>query len=109
MIMLSDSPIPMKLNIRADLFGQLAAMEEAGLPFDKVIDILHLPAAGDARLKATRQGIRRGVGIGEAGRRSGLFTPLEASLVSTATVFGSPARTYRLLADQCARQAARIK
>jgi general secretion pathway protein F len=109
MAMLSGSLIPMKFHIRADLFGQLAAMEEAGLPFDKVLDIVHLPPNEDARLKATRKCIRLGVGIAEAGLRSGLFTPLEASLVRTATVSGSPARTYRLIADQCARRAARIK
>ncbi|HEX4267462.1 MAG TPA: type II secretion system F family protein [Steroidobacteraceae bacterium] len=99
----------MKFNVRADLFGQLATLEEAGLPFDKVIDIVHLPPKEGPRLQATRKWIRRGVGIAEAGRRSGLFTPLEASLVRAATVSGSPARTYRLLADQCARRAARIK
>ncbi|MGA8093932.1 MAG: type II secretion system F family protein [Steroidobacteraceae bacterium] len=107
--MLSDSPIAMKFSVRADLFSQLAAMEEAGLPFDKVVDIVHLPPSEHARLKATRKWIRRGVGIADAGRRSGLFTPLEASLVRMATVSGSPARTYRLIADQCARRAARIK
>ena len=99
----------MKFNIRADLFSQLAAMEDAGLPFDKVIDIVHLPPGEAARLKETRKWIRRGVGIAEAGRRSGLFTPLEASLVRMATLSGSPARTYHLIADQCARRAARIK
>ncbi len=101
--MLSGSLIPMKFNVRADLFGQLAAMEEAGLPFDKV------PPNEDARLKATRKCIMLGLGIAEAGLRSGLFTPLEASLVRTATLSGSPARTYRLIADQCVRRAARIK
>lgn len=99
----------MRFAIRADLFSQLAAMEEAGLPFDKVIDILHLPRSEFARLQATRKLIRRGVGIAEAGRKSGLFTPLEASLVRMATVSGSPARTYHLLADQCARRAMRAK
>ncbi len=109
MAMLSGSLIPMKFNIRADLFGQLAAMEEAGLPFDKVLEIVCLPPNEDARVKATRKCIRLGLGIAEAGLRSGLFTPLEASLVRTATLSGSPARTYRLIADQCARRAARIK
>jgi general secretion pathway protein F len=102
-------PDPMKLNIRADLFSQLAAMEDAGLPFEKVLDIVHLPPRETARLKATRKWLRLGVGIAEAGRRSGLFTPLEATLVRMATVSGSPARTYHLIADQCARRAARIK
>jgi general secretion pathway protein F len=99
----------MRFAIRADLFSQLAAMEEAGLPFDKVIDILSLPGSEAARVQETRKLIRRGVGIAEAGRRSGLFTPLEASLVRMATVSGSPARTYHLLADQCARRAMRMK
>jgi len=107
--MLRRSLIPMKFNVRADLFGQLAAMEAAGLPFDRVLDIVDLPATEDARLKATRTCIRLGLGIAEAGLRGGLFTPLEASLVRTATLSGSPARTYRFIADQCARRAARIK
>jgi len=98
-----------KFAIRADLFNQLAAMEDAGLPFDKVIDILHLPRSEDSRLRATRKLIRRGVGIAEAGRRGGLFTPFEAALVRMATLSGSPARTYHLLADQCTRRAARVK
>jgi type II secretory pathway component PulF len=109
MAMLSGPPIPMKFSVRADLFGQLATLEEAGLPFDRVLDIVHLPPNEHARLKATRRGIKRGLGIAEAGLRSGLFTPLEASLVRTATMSGSPARTYRLIADQCARRAARVK
>lgn len=99
----------MKLDIRADLFSQLAAMEEAGLPFDKALDILELPANEGARLKETRKLIRRGRGIVDAGLKGGLFTALEASLVNAATSSGSPARTYRLIADQCARRAARIK
>lgn len=99
----------MKLNVRADLFVQLATMEEAGLPFEKVLDIVHLPPAERPRLKAMRKWIRLGSGIAEAGLKSGLFTPLEASLVRTATSAGSPARTYRLLADHCARRATRIK
>jgi type II secretory pathway component PulF len=100
---------PLKLDIRANLFGQLAVMEEAGLPFDKALDILHLPATEGERLKATRKLIRRGRGIADAGLKTGLFTPLEASLVRAATLSGSPARTYRLIADQCARRAGRIK
>ena len=99
----------MKLDVRASLFSQLAAMEDAGLPFDKALDIVHLPPKEGERLKATRKLIRRGRGIADAGLKGGLFTPLEASLVRAATVSGSPARTYRLIADQCARRSARIK
>src|SRR5579872_2067247 len=109
MAMPSGSPTPMKLHTRAELFGQLATMEEAGLPFDKVLDIVHLPGNEDSRREETRKWIKRGIGIAEAGARSGLFTPLEASLVRAATSSGSPARTYRLIADKCARRAARIR
>lgn len=84
-------------------------MEEAGLPFEKVLDIVHLPPKEGARLKTMRKWIRLGLGIAEAGLRSGLFTPQEASLVRAATLSGSPARTYRLIADQCAQRAARMK
>ena len=84
-------------------------MEEAALPFEKVLDIVHLPPNERARLKAARKWIKLGVGIAEAGLRSGLFTSLEATLVRMATVSGSPARTYRLIADQCARRAGRMK
>jgi general secretion pathway protein F len=105
----SSSLMPLKFHIRADLFGQLATMEEAGLPFDKVLDIVHLPGGERARLQAMRRWMKLGVGIPEAGLRGGLFTPLEAALVRAATVSGSPARTYRLMADQCARRAARVK
>lgn len=106
---LSGPPAPMRFHIRADLFGQLAAMEEAGLPFEKILDIVHLPPNERGRLKEMRKWIRRGSGVAKSGLKSGLFTPLEATLVSAATTSGSPARTYRLLADQCARRAARIK
>jgi type II secretory pathway component PulF len=109
MTMPSGSLAPLRFQVRADLFGQLAAMEEAGLPFDQVLEALPLPPGEDARLKATRTCIRLGLGIAEAGLRGGLFTPLEASMVRTATLSGSPARTYRLIAAQCARRAARLR
>jgi general secretion pathway protein F len=99
----------MASGVRADLFGQLATMEEAGLPYEKVLEIVHLPPNERARLKATRKWLRLGLGIADAGLRSGLFTPLEAALVRTATLGGSPARTYRLIADQCGRRASRLK
>jgi general secretion pathway protein F len=99
----------MASGVRADLFGQLATMEEAGLPYEKVLEIVHLPPGERTRLKATRKWLRLGLGIADAGLKSGLFTPLEAALVRTATLGGSPARTYRLIADQCARRAARLK
>src|ERR1700745_1343800 len=92
--------LPMKFNVRADLFGQLAAMEEAGLPFDRVLEIVHLPPSEAARLKATRKWIRLGLGIAEAGGRSGFFLPPGGVLGRAGGFACGPARTQFLFGDQ---------
>lgn len=98
---------PMKLAVRADLFGQLATMEDAGLSFDHALRLLYLPARERLRLAATRNCLR--LGVADAGLQGGLFTPIEASLLRAAAASGSPARTYRLLSDHYKRRAARSK
>ena len=107
MAMFGDTLAPMKLNIRADLFSQLATMEDAGLPFDSALRLLHLPPRERPRVAGTRKWIR--LGIADAGLKGGLFTSTEASLLRAAAVSGSPSRTYHLLADHYARRAARSK
>ena len=105
--MLGDSLTPMKFNVRADLFSQLATMEDAGLPFDNAVRLVHLPPRERARLAATRKWIR--LGIADAGLKGGLFTSIEASLLRAAAASGSPSRAYHLLSDHYARRAARTK
>ena len=56
---------PMKFNVRADLFSQLATMEDAGLPFDNALRLVHLPPRERPRLAGTRKWIR--LGIADAG------------------------------------------
>ncbi len=104
------SPVlpPLKYETRAELFRQLAAMEQAGLPVDRALGLLRLPRGVQPRVAAMRKWLGLGFGIGEAGLRCGLFTDLESALVHAACNAGSPARTYHRLADYCARRAARV-
>jgi general secretion pathway protein F len=99
---------PLKFNIRADMFKQLGAMEEAGLPIDKALNLTRLPPGAQPRLTIMRRSLSKGLGIAEAGLKSGLFTPLEASLLHAAFSAGSLAHTYRRLSDNYARRAAHV-
>lgn len=102
-----DILAPMGFAVRADLFSQLATLEDAGLPFDRSLGLVHLPARERRRLIGTHRWLR--LGIAEAGLKGGLFTAIEAALLRAATAAGSPSRTYHLLADHYARRALRTK
>jgi general secretion pathway protein F len=105
---MSGGPLtPMSFNVRADLFSQLAIMEDAGLPFDNALRLVHLPPGERRRQAGTLEWIR--LGIADAGLKGGLFTSIEASLLRAATASGSPSRAYHLLADHYARRSARAK
>lgn len=104
---LGDTLTPMRLNVRADLFSQLATIEDAGLPFDNALRLVHLPPRERPRLAGTLKWIR--LGIADAGLKGGLFTSIEASLLRAATASGSPSRAYHLLSDHYARRAARAR
>ena len=92
-------------RLRADLFTQLAAMEQAGLPPDKAWSLLNLPAQFQARVELVKMAIRRGSNAAIAAQSAGLFSPLEANLVRAALLAGSPAQTYRRLVQRCAQSA----
>ena len=89
------------------MFKRLAALEEAGLPVDKALGLLRLPGA-ELRLTTLRSLLAKGMGIAEAGSRSGLFTRWETSLLHAASSAGKLAHTYRRLSDYYARQAAHV-
>jgi general secretion pathway protein F len=99
---------PLKFNIRADMFKQLGAMEEAGLPIDKALSLTRLPPGAQLRLTTMRRCLSKGLRVAEAGLKSGLFTPLEAALLHAAFSAGSLSRTYRRLSDHYARRAAHV-
>ena len=93
------------IRLRADLFTQLAAMEQAGLPPDKAWGLLNLPAPFQTRVELVKKAFRRGSNPATAAQSAGLFSPLEANLVRAALLAGSPAQTYRRLAQRCAQSA----
>jgi general secretion pathway protein F len=97
----------LKLKIRADLFKQLGAMEDAGLPIDKALGLMRLPGAS-RRLTTMRRSLGKGGGIAEAGLKSGLFTRWEASLLHAAFSAGNLTHIYRRLSDYYARRAAHV-
>ena len=96
---------PLKLDVRADLFKQLGTMEDAGLPIDNALGLTRLPGA-QRRLTAMRKYLGAGLGIAEAGMKSGLFTRWEASVLHAAFSAGNLAHTYRRLSEYYARRAA---
>ncbi|HEX5130118.1 MAG TPA: type II secretion system F family protein [Usitatibacter sp.] len=103
---------PLPYATRAEIFLQLYRLELAGLPYDKAIATLAVPASASPRLKAMQALAARGVDAAKAGEQSGLFTRLESRLVRAALIAGTPAPTYQRLADYYshrARQLAVIK
>lgn len=100
---------PLSWQIRAELFAQLAAMEKAGLPTAQAFGLLKMPEPAQTRLLAARKLLVRGTPIAASGRNSGLFSELETNLIDAATNAGSPAQTYRRLADYYTRRAVQLK
>jgi general secretion pathway protein F len=88
----------MPYNIRADMFHSLATMEDAGLPFQKALELIKLPKKLQPRLTQTIKFITRGENLAIAGKKSGLFSAWESRLLQAALTAGSPASTYRNLA-----------
>lgn len=84
-------------------------MEEAGLSTRQALDLTQLPPGLQVRLVKMRSRIDLGFSISNAGLASGLFTMFEAALIHVACTAGSPARTYRRLADYYARRVQRTK
>jgi general secretion pathway protein F len=90
---------PLPYRLRAELFLQLSRLEMAGVPYDKAVATIGLPAPGAQRLKAMQALSARGIDAAKAGEQSGLFTKLEARLVRAALGAGSPAPIYQRLAS----------
>jgi general secretion pathway protein F len=86
------------LRVRAEMYAQLAAMETAGLPFEKAFQLLKVAPVAQGRLAAMRKMLKGG-DFPFAGERSGLFTKLEARLIKASWQAGSPAGIYRKLAE----------
>lgn len=94
---------------RAALFSQLAALEQAGVPVDRAFAMLQLSPASQNRVAAASAQIAKGLDVASAGQRSGLFSPLDVTLLQAAQSAGSPARVYQRLAKHYGRQAEQAK
>jgi type II secretory pathway component PulF len=90
---------------RALLFNQLAALEAAGVPTLRALAMLQLRPATLLRVRGASEKIQQGGDLASAGQHSGLFTPLEVSLLQAAQSAGSPAQLYARLAADYGRQA----
>jgi len=96
---------PLPYRIRAELFLQLSRLEAAGLPYDRALAMVKLPAPAVRRLKTMQALAARGIDPAKAGEESGLFTTLEARLVRAASDAGSPARIYQRFAEHYSQRA----
>nr|WP_314900976.1 type II secretion system F family protein [uncultured Deefgea sp.] len=101
--MKSTSSLPW--TIRAELFTQLATLERAGLPTEHALASINLPQRYHANLAAMRKALTRGKTIAQAGAQAGIFNSLETALIAAACQAGSPAATYKRLAEQAALHA----
>lgn len=100
---------PLPLQQRAELFAHLGAMEQAGVPVSQALSSLSLGAPWQAATARLQREVKAGRSLAVAGCLSGLFSPLEVSLLQAAEQAGSPARLYQRLASQYAEQARQRK
>ena len=56
----SPTAKPLPLRLRADLFIQLAQLEESGLPFDRALVIIDLPPQAKPLLESMRRFAAKG-------------------------------------------------
>ena len=106
MLNMASSLAPLSLRIRAELFSQLATLENAGLPAVKAFNMIEFADSAQLRLVAARQRLAQRGDIALAGESSGLFTKLDARLIRAATLAGSPGRMYQRLAEVYTQRAA---
>lgn len=97
--------ISLDLAARAQLFAHLAAMEKAGVPADRALLSVHVPAAAKAALARLQRQVAGGSDIASAGLASGLFTPLDSTLLRAAQAGGCLAAIYQRLAERYTHQA----
>lgn len=106
---MAKTPSPLPFVIRAELFSQLAAMESAGLPADKAFSVIRFNGQAQQRIFHLQKLLARRKDIATAGLISGVFTELESELLRAAISAGSPASTYRRLAQTYARKHALLQ
>ncbi|WP_339413404.1 type II secretion system F family protein [Pseudomonas sp. EA_35y_Pfl2_R5] len=108
----TSRPALLDLAARAQFFGHLAAMEKAGVPVERALLSVQVPARARTALANLQTQIAGGGDMASAGLRSGLFTQLDSTLLHAAQVSGCLAAVYQRLAERYshrAQQAAAVK
>lgn len=100
--------VTLSLQTRAQLFSHLAAMEKAGVPVERALLSLSVPARANAALHSLQKQIAAGSDMASAGQRSGLFSPLESNLLRAAQASGCLAAVYQRLAERYMHQAQQV-
>ncbi|CAE6892917.1 General secretion pathway protein F [Ectopseudomonas oleovorans] len=103
---------PLALSRRAELFAHLHAMEQAGVPVDRALASLNLGTRHEPALQRLRQMVGAGRDLASSGQLSGVFTPLESSLLRAAQEAGALAHIHQQLAqryEEQARQAGELR
>ncbi|MDX1593137.1 MAG: type II secretion system F family protein [Gammaproteobacteria bacterium] len=100
-------PLPLSTSRRRLLFQALARAEHAGVPVAQALDPLRAGARGRLaqRLDLMCAALERGVPLGDAGRRAGLFTPWEGRLLDSAARAGTVEAVLARLAEHHATRA----
>lgn len=109
---MADSNYPIQLSAAqyADLFLQLAQLEQAGMPADKIFGLIaENDKAFKARLHTIQRQVQTGKSVADAGFKAGLFTEMQRALLQVAESSGSLAGVYRRLADYYAARAQRLR
>ena len=102
---MSRAKVTLDLRSRTALFAHLGAMERAGVPIDRALASLNLGGRHEAAVKRLRQMVGNGRDLASSGQLSGVFTPLESSLVRAAQEAGALAHIYEQLAQRYEEQA----
>lgn len=102
--------INLSLQQKADMYYQLAAMEEAGLPADQAFSSLIPHTQSSSKLQnclhKMAQAVKSGTAIASAGGKLGLFNSLDRSLIQALADSGQLASAYRRLAQWYEQKAA---
>jgi general secretion pathway protein F len=100
------SKLPLPIGVRARLFTQLAALEQAGLPTLQAFALIKLPGAeAQARLRSTAKGLESGLDPATAAARSALIAPIEVRVLHAAWSAGKLAASYQRLGESLTRRA----
>lgn len=98
-------PALLDLAARAQLFAHLAVMETAGVPVERALLSLQVPAHAQAALSSLQRQLAGGSDMASAGRCSGFFTSLDCALVRAAEASGCLATIYQRLAERYTHRA----